>query len=86
MNLNSIDLEASVRQSVREHGLMPCRIVRDSTNMLVVLEGEEPKALQVHLAASDLERITGLNATIRPWTSLSPAERSRLNEMCAVMV
>lgn len=80
-NQKSYSPDLVIQQALHQAGMVPSRYVRDDDSVLVVLEGRDLAALELHLVASGLEQISGLTTTIRSSSELSPAERVKLREV-----
>lgn len=80
-NQKSYSPDLVIQQALHQAGLVPSRYVRDDDSVLVVLEGRDIAALELHLVASGLEKMSGLATTIRSSSELSPSERVKLREV-----
>ena len=87
--MNEMSKEQNVKAHVRgvldQFHLGPACIAEHAGEVHVFLAEEPTSNLSVHLATSDLERLTGKAAQISVVSSLSPAERKSLLEVASAV-
>lgn len=83
-DMNMDELKVAVRRALEKHDLGAARVILNpaGTELHVILQRErEPLTMNRHLAITDIEQATGKTTQIQSFSSLSPAEQRRLEDL-----
>lgn len=79
------NVSVQIRGVLDGYQLGPACLAENQVEVRVFLENEPRDNLSIHLATSQVEKVTGKIAQIQTISSLGPAERTRLGQVAATI-